>query len=190
MDAVDASIEELTHDPGIGASVGFVEADNTRGDENTGRGMAAACRPAIPDAAHEFPQLREIHSSMFEIDRDGVGVSASHADALRIGIDSRTKPGAGVVNRLILFPQLDYFVEPSRPVIVVNAGRLRTPLKTGAGPPRPCRGTATRHGWLSAATSSSFLPQHRSCGQTANRFQEIAFSYIHACSPSSRVFGL
>src|SRR5579871_240927 len=124
MDAMDTGVEELSHDPGVRASIGLVQADDARSDEDTWRGMTAPCRPAVLDAAHEFAQLREIHGSMFEIHGDGISVGASHSHALRIRIDARTKPGASVVHRLVVFPQLDHFVEAARLVIIVDARRL------------------------------------------------------------------
>ena len=117
--------------------------------------MAAACRAAIPDAAHEFAQLGEIHGSMLEIHRDGIRVGASHSHALRIGIDSRTKPRAGIVYRLVIFPQLDHFIEAARLVIIVNGGRLHTAEDRGKTA-APCRRwSAAPLGGL--ATSRSLL---------------------------------
>ena len=86
----------------------------------------------------------EIHGAMLEIHRDGIGVGAGHFHALRVGIDSRAKPRAGIVHRLVIFPQLDHFVEAARLVIVVDAGRLHSGVDRGsaaaassASAPRP-----------------------------------------------------
>ena len=124
MDAVNAAIQQLAQHPGVGAGIGFIQADDAGFHEHGGGAVAGTGRAAIHQTAHEFAQLREIDRAMFHFDIDGVVPGARHLHALGIGIDARSKARAVVIDRLAVFPQLDRLVDAARLVVPVHRRRL------------------------------------------------------------------
>jgi hypothetical protein len=124
MDAVNAAIQQLAQYPAIGAGVGLIQPDDADLHKHRRCAMAGARRTAIHQAAHEFAQLGEIQRAMFHFHIDGVVPGARHLHALGVGIHARSKAGAVVIDRLVVFPQLDRLVDAAGFVIMVHRRRL------------------------------------------------------------------
>ena len=108
--AMHAAAEDLAELPGVEADILPIGAVHRGFHDDRRRAVPRAGRPALDEPAHIFGEARHVEGAMLHADIDVVGPDMRILAPLRIG-QHMAAVAAGVIDRLILFEELDGAVD-------------------------------------------------------------------------------